>query len=203
MAMSMVRSKFGIVLIGAVVLVGCGKSEQASVQSPNPQETATTAQSTPVSEPSPTDIVSQFLDEIRRGGEHTNAGELLTELAQSELDRIGHTIQPIGSPDARFKVTRAQTIPDDENAALVHTIWSEPNDEGGTTNVQVVWAVQKEAAGWRISGMVMELDAESEPIVLDFENGDATAKTLGITNSGNSSASPTRTAAAEGPTTVQ
>ena len=64
---------------------------------------------------------------------------------QTELKRIGRTVQPIGSPDARFQVTRAETVPDEQNSALVHSIWSEPNGDGTSSDFQVVWAVEQES----------------------------------------------------------
>ena len=57
------------------------------------------------------DVVSQFLDLIRRGGADSGANQLLTQKAQSELARIGRSIQPLGSPDAGFRVTRSGKRP--------------------------------------------------------------------------------------------
>ncbi len=36
-------------------------------------------------------------------------------------------------------------VPDEQNSALVHSIWSEPNEDGTTSDFQVVWAVEQEA----------------------------------------------------------
>ncbi len=132
----------------------------------------------PSSPSSPTDVVSQFLDEVRRGGEDSSANELLTVRARTELSRIGHAIQPIGSPDARFLVTRAETVPGEEASALVHSVWSEPNADGSTTDSQVVWALQREQSNWRISGLAMELEPNEDPLIIDFENAELMAKLL-------------------------
>ncbi len=127
-------------------------------------------------------MVSQFLDEVRRGGEDSSANELLTVRARAELNRIGQAIQPIGSPDARFLVTRAETVPGEETSALVHSIWSEPNDDGTKTDFQVVWALQQEQADWRISGLAMELEPNEDPLIIDFENAELMAKLLSPTD---------------------
>ena len=169
---------------GLLAFVGCGSSADpmAEAEAPSAPQLETSTPSTPSQVAtvagSPSDVVSQFLDEIRRGGEDTLANDLLTEKAKSELKRIGQSVQPIGSPDARFEVTRFENVPNDPESALVHSIWSEPNEDGTSSQFQVVWAVHQEPAGWRISGLAMELDPNEAPMVIDFENGDLMAKLL-------------------------
>lgn len=126
-----------------------------------------------------TDVVSQFLDQIRRGGEDSGAGELLTAQAQSELQRIGRSVQPIGTPDASFEVTRGEPVPEDPAAMLVHSIWREPGADGSHTDSQVVWALRKENAAWRISGLAMEFEPGQDPLVINFEDGDLMQAILG------------------------
>jgi hypothetical protein len=127
---------------------------------------------------SPTDVVSQFLDLIRRGGEDSGAGSLLTTMAQSELSRIGRNVQPIGSPDAKYTVTRSSAVPGQPDASLVHCIWQEPTANGGVDEYQVVWALQREPVGWRISGLAMEIEPNQDPMIIDFEDGSRMAKLL-------------------------
>ena len=126
------------------ITIGCGSGTPVADNpaAPGQQSNDSTGsnQSPAITSPPPTDIVSQFLDEIRRGGEDSRANSLLTARAQSELNRIGQTIQPIGSPNASFKVTRYELHPQDDTAAMVHSIWSEPDAEGGSiASSQVVW----------------------------------------------------------------
>lgn len=124
-----------------------------------------------------TDVVSQFLDLVRRGGGDSGAAALLTQKAQNELNRIGRTVQPIGSPDARFVVTRAEAVPNKSDAALVHSVWSEP-DGAESSEYQVVWALQNQSGQWRISGLAMEIDPEQSPLVVNFEDGNRMAALL-------------------------
>jgi hypothetical protein len=172
---------------GLIAFAGCGSSSTptaANIEPESPGAVATNSAGTTQAPgmsgtgSSPADIVSQFLDEIRRGGEDTLANDLLTQKAQSELKRIGQSVQPIGSPDARFQVTRFEKMPDDNKSALVHSLWSEPNGDGTSSQFQVVWAVHLEPAGWRISGLAMELEPGQAPMVIDFENGDLMAELL-------------------------
>lgn len=181
--------RFAIIVasIGLISCIGCGSGSQVepavAVQTASAAVASTTATST---HPSPTDVVSQFLDEVRRGGEDSRANDLLTERARVELSRIGQSIQPIGSPDARFVVTRAESVPGDDSSALVHSLWSEPNG----SEIQVVWAVQQEPVGWRISGLAMELEPNQAPVVMDFENAEMMAKLLAAPDAESGNAAP-------------
>ena len=166
------------------ITIGCGSGTPVADNpaAPGQQSNDSTGsnQSPVITSPPPTDIVSQFLDEIRRGGEDSRANSLLTARAQSELNRIGQTIQPIGSPNASFKVTRYELHPEDDTAAMVHSIWSEPDAEGGSiASSQVVWALRQEKNGWRISGLAITIDPEAEdPVVFNFEDGTQMAAML-------------------------
>lgn len=167
----MVRVLPTVVLAMSVVCIGCGKSEPTAQSAPDSKGPTAV-------QPSPTEVVSQFLDLVRRGGENSGAGGLLTSKAQEALTVIGRTVQPIGSPDARFTVTRSEQVPNNENAALVQSIWSEPNADGTESSYEVVWAVQKETAGWRISGLVMQMGEGDPPTPINFEDSALMAKVL-------------------------
>lgn len=189
--------------LGAALLatpIGCGKQEVADTATSNtvavagPQMSAEDAEA----------IVSQFLDRIRRGGDHQDAMALLTDRAQSELQRIGQVVQPIGSPDAQFQVTRSTPMPFDPSAGetpvsgrLVHCIWTEPaerdvagNPTNALQNYQVVWSVVMQRDQYRISGLILEMDPNQPPLILDFENGDLMAQILGGTPSAQTAQTP-------------
>ena len=192
----MARFALGLSFTLTITLaVGCGSGTPvADNPAPRNQDGITTNVGTPPPaslNPPPTDIVSQFLDEIRRGGEDSRANALLTSRAQSELNRIGQTIQPIGSPNASFEVTRFELHPEDTTAAMVHSVWSEPNAEGGNVaSSQVVWALRQEQSGWRISGLAITIDPEAgDPVVFNFEDGNQMAAMLSEPANGNSEVS--------------
>jgi len=171
---SMARFPAAVLVLSLASLIGCGSSAPVDQDSAPPAESSAASGSGP----SPSDVVSQFLDEVRRGGQDSLAQQLLTQRAQHELTRIGHSVQPIGSPDARFSVTRAETVPGEKNAALVHTLWSEPSEDGSRQDYQVVWAVERETAGWRISGLAIEVAPNQPPQIIDFENRQQMTKLL-------------------------
>ena len=195
------RSRFFALILAssmAGAIVGCGDSASPSANSKPDRNNQIAADPPALSQPAnpPTDVVRQFLDLVRRGGQTEQATGLLTAKAQSELKRIGRSVQPIGSPDAQFNVTRFERVPSDdptsESAALVHSLWTEPDEVGTEEPVQVVWAVQTESDQWKISGLAMEIEVDQEPIVINFEDGDRMAAILASTetNEANSSKQP-------------
>lgn len=155
---------------------GCGgNTDQASTQPNNgPQQpVAQTA-----SELEPTEIVSQFLDLVRRGGQDVSSNELLTKLAQQELKRIGRPFEFPGSPDTVFEVRQAFPVPNEDDMVWVHTYLTEPSQAGENVQYEVVWTLRKEMAGWRVSGFVIDQGDGLEPLQFDFENGDEMAARL-------------------------
>jgi len=165
---------FSLALFSLALTIGCG-SETPTDQGPD----AAAVSGDPADiQPSPTDVISHFLDEIRRGGNDSRAQNLLTKRAQDVLTQIGQTVQPIGSPDAQFEVTRSEAVPGEDNAVLVHSLWREPQPDGTLTDYQVVWAVEREDGRWRISGLAIEITPNQPPQIVDFENGELMAKLL-------------------------
>jgi hypothetical protein len=165
-----------VISAGLVVETGCGSSSSPTAATSPSSTAATTAAAPNVAEA--TNVVAQFLDAIRRGGETGGANQMLTQHAQTVLQRLGRTVQPIGSPDAVFTVTRAEAVEGIPGAALVHSTWTEPLSEGKTESYQVVWALEHETAGWRISGLAMDLQPGQEPMIVDFENATQMASLL-------------------------
>lgn len=176
----MLRNLFLLSIPVFILSVGCGKSEPVAEKSPT--ETPAAPQITPS-----TEVVSQFLDLIRRGGEDTAANQLLTEKARFVLTEINQPIQPIGSPQASFKVTRAADVPNEENAQVVHTIWSDPNEE----DYEVIWAVQLESGKWRISGLAMETTPGQTQIV-NFEDREMMSLLLNVQPAQQASGTPSQ-----------
>lgn len=200
-SMSRIVSRFGFGLVFAAVVMtitGCGSSTPeavASKEAPAPQQTAASAAEAEAT-------VGQFLDRIRRGGVENNAMELLTDRAQSELNRIGQTVQPLGSPDAQVTITRSEEVPmselpegEQKPTRLVHCVWSEPAEAGGDNQqFQIVLPVIQETQGWRISGMVLGMATGEPEMILDFENGDEMAKILGLQSGPQTASAPGTTA---------
>jgi hypothetical protein len=175
-------AKLSWISIGTALLItGCSKS------APPKSEPAPTTPATSVRKPADTTsvaaaipVVRQFLDAMRRGGADSQAQALLTSAAQKATAASGLVLQPIGAPDAKYEVTRAEPYPGESNACLVHSRWEEPGEQGAMATYEVVWMLQNEQQQWRISGMVLEADPNSDPISVDFEDpADVLAKLSG------------------------
>ena len=170
----MIRCTHCVVLtvsIFAIAFTGCGKATNDVAQSaPTAQQSVVASQTKPASQASPTEVVSEFLNLIRQGGENTNAGSLLTTKAQEELKRIGRSVNSIGFPEVKIAVTRAEPVPGEDNAMFVQSFWTEPMEDGSKAEFEVVWMVQLEQSGWRISGLAMENQPGAPPINIDFED---------------------------------
>ncbi|WP_145385091.1 hypothetical protein [Stieleria neptunia] len=160
----------------ASLAAGCG-SQSTDVADTQPAAAETQRGADP-DQAQPTEVVSQFLDRVRRGGQEASSNELLTKLAQQELTRIGRPFEFPGSPDTRFEVRQAFPVPDQDDAVWVHTFLTEPSDSGENFQYEVVWTLRKETEGWRVSGFVIDQGDGMEPLEFDFENGDEMAARL-------------------------
>lgn len=164
-------------LAGCLVLSGCG-SKNAGITSDERPATESIEQSEPKIL-APAEIVSQFLDRVRRGGEGDSASDLLSKLAQQEMTRIGRPLQFPGSPDTTFEVrpaipvpSQGGSVPSQEGLVWVHTFLSESGESGETTQYEAVWTLRQESAGWRIAGVAIDQGDNLEPLQIDFEDGD-------------------------------
>ncbi len=193
----------------AFIFSGCGKSDtspQADATPVSARPGAIAPAAAPLNVNAAKDAVSHFLDAVRRGGDTGGAHLLLTKDACSVLEGLGRSVQPIGSPAAKFVVTRSEAVQGHSNSALVHSTWSEPSEAGSFETFQVVWALEWEQNAWKISGLAMELDPTQEPMIIDFEDhvqmanlfreeaeGEATAGTNPAGNDSNVSQAPGNT----------
>lgn len=152
----------------ALSLTGCGGSAPTAESQPEPPapEPAAAAIEAAPDEESPQEVVSRFLDGVRRGGAAADVGRLMTQKAREQYGSVGLVMQPIGAPDATFEVTRS--VPYGEDGALVNSLWTEKDPSGETITYQVGWALKREPDGWRVSGLILEDDPE--PRVLNFES---------------------------------
>ena len=115
-------------------------------------------------------VVAVFLDSLRKGDEVT-ANATLTTIARAEIAKTAYTLRPLGTPEGQFKIGRLGFPYQDQNIALVECQWKEP--ASGTDPeilMDFVFEVHLEQQGWRIAGMAVTEQGESEPLVIDFED---------------------------------
>jgi len=158
-----------------------GAAASASSQATVAASDVTAAQPTVVdgAGTEPAQAVAIFLDSLRRGDE-TAANAVLTSKSREEIAKTNRVLQPLGTPEGKFKIGRLSfPYSDSSDVALVECIWTEP-EQGGEpeVSIDIVCEVHKESEGWRIAGMVVSLTGTEETVVLDFEDAGSLESTI-------------------------
>jgi hypothetical protein len=165
------------ILLGAFVcgwgLIGCGgdsgsRGGQAATQGAG-ATTANKPQPIPA-DATPDIVVQMFLDSLR-GGDQATTSTLLTKKALAETSKRNLSVCPQATPHMIYDITKAEVQANDPNLAYVHVIWTEKYTDGDVT-YEVVWGLRKQAEGWRIAGMAIELVPGQGQAYLNFEDPD-------------------------------
>jgi hypothetical protein len=117
--------------------------------------------------------VYQFLDAVRRGNSDGAAGRMLTPLALKHITERNQNIAPPGSPTARFQIGRVAKSED--GTAIVEALWTDVDADGKPYEEPMICALRLCDGQWRIYGMAEDLGPNRPPMVIDFENLDASA----------------------------
>jgi hypothetical protein len=113
------------------------------------------------------EVVALFLDSMRQGN-GAQLSALLSTAAREEIRRRELVIDPLGSPAAQFKIGEAVA---EQDGMLVSTMWIEPaTAESAAAELEVVWELRKEPAGWRICGMAVDPRNGDEVQIVNFES---------------------------------
>ncbi len=153
---------------GALLVTGCGtKQEVAKTGADESSSTvvATTGKAS-VSPSDPKEVVRLFLDSMRQGN-GAQLSMLLSTLAREEIKSKQLEIAPLGSPMANFQI---QNAVQEGEGMLVESTWTEPEQAGQpATELEVVWELRKEQAGWRICAMAVDPKNGDEVQIVNFE----------------------------------
>jgi hypothetical protein len=181
-------SCYGLLLLA---VIGCGKSSSDTTSNASVAQQSSTqtnvAQANGAAQPvvgngastEPGEVVALFLDSLRRGDENA-ANSVLTVQAQTELAKTDYVIQPLGTPEGKYKIGRVGYVDGDNTTGLVECLWSEPSPVAGQPPIEmdIVCEVHKEPQGWRISGLAVKMTGTEETFVLDFENAQSLQEAL-------------------------
>lgn len=153
---------------GALLATGCGTKPEVATTGAN--ESGTTAVATngkgSVAPSDPKEVVRLFLDSMRQGNGN-QLSMLLSTLAREEIKSKQLEIAPLGSPMAHFQI---QNAVQEGDGMLVESTWTEPEQSGQpATELEVVWELRKEPAGWRICGMAVDPKNGDEVQIVNFE----------------------------------
>lgn len=134
-------------------------------------ETATSPAATdeiPAVDAEPEVVCRRFM-ELLKSGNRISAENLLTRTALTATSKAGLKLEPMGSPTAKYEMgtTRYATIKNE--LAQVDCIVVE-NVDGIDVRSPVTWLVRKQNLGWRISGLMVQLDPQRPMDLLSFEN---------------------------------
>jgi hypothetical protein len=153
---------------GALLVTGCGTKPEVAKTGANesgPATAATTGNSS-VAPSDPKEVVRLFLDSMRQGNA-TQLSMLLSTLAREEIKSKQLEIAPLGSPMANFQI---QNAVQEGDGMLVESTWTEPEQAGQpATELEVVWELRKETAGWRICGMAVDPKNGDDVQIVNFE----------------------------------
>jgi hypothetical protein len=119
---------------------------------------------------SPEEIVTAFLAALRQG-DNGIAEALLTRRAYEETRQRGLQVQPVGSPGATCKIGITEYLGPHKNGAHVKTTWTEAAGVVGSS-YDIVWALRRQDAGWRVAGMGAQLVPGQKVVYLNFEDPD-------------------------------
>jgi hypothetical protein len=141
-----------------IAIAACGCSGSAST----PAETTSVDDSTPAS------TTTAFLEAVRTGNDQL-AASLLTPKARQRTAEKGMVVAPTASESASYQIH--ETV-NNEGGVYVPSDWTDVDADGNMHTQRIVWALRKEAEGWRIAGMAAKLFPDRPPVLLNFEEPD-------------------------------
>jgi hypothetical protein len=169
----------GLLLAIAIGLAGCSSKKAVdSAGTGNSANMAATQQAQrqpnviqqPIAVPasaSPDQVVTVFLNALRSGDSPTTES-LLTTRARQELAKHSLSVDVQPAENAIYQVRPADILAD-QSGAHVKSVWTEKFDDGDET-YEIVWLLRRQADGWRVAGMAMQLIPGQDMQVLNFED---------------------------------
>jgi hypothetical protein len=163
----------------ALAVAGCGQSNVAN-QSPTPPANqpaerdaipavASVDPVTVAATDTPEKAAHEFLEALRQGND-VKATQMLSKLAREKTAALNRNLTPSASDTAQFTVGEAEYVTDD--GARVACTWSDKDERGTTIEDSHIWVLRREAEGWRIAGVAVEIFKGEPPLLLNFENPD-------------------------------
>lgn len=123
----------------------------------------------PASSATPQEVVHAFLD-ASRGGHEEFATELLSDKAREATSSQGLALDPPGSSSMVYRIGDVEFPTEDRQAAYVSSIWQEDGVASAAERFEVTWILRRQPEGWRIAGMASRVEAEAEPVLINFED---------------------------------
>ncbi|MEM7783225.1 MAG: hypothetical protein AAF939_18300 [Planctomycetota bacterium] len=147
------------------------KTETVAVDSNRGKETKSPAvqDSQPLSQDSTPSQVCQKFMTLLQNGNRIGAENLLTRAALTSTSREGLVLEPLGGPDSKYEFGETRYATNKQNLAQVDCKINDFSD-GSPFEMELTWVIRKQATGWRISGVMLELEPGKVKDFLSFEN---------------------------------
>lgn len=117
---------------------------------------------------SPEDVCRRFL-KCLQVGERGAAEKLLTQRALTTTKRADLNLESPGGPEASFSVGAPRYATNKRELATVDCVVTEEL-HGQKMESTISWLLRSEPAGWRICGMILDMESNASLDFLSFEN---------------------------------
>ena len=184
-------------LITLVIYSGCANEtselvltsgENQSQESPSEDSAATSVAASPVTtEVSPANIDSKVTSEVKfdqtparlcqrfmellQQNDSIKAETLLTRMSQMNTTKEELELKAIGGPTAKFSIGQVSYATLKKELAQVYCKVIDTSSED-PFEMEITWLVKRQKKSWRISGVMLKLDENSQVDLLSFENLD-------------------------------
>jgi len=160
----------------ALLVFGCGKSSDQGSTKATPASASNASAATPAT-PSldAKEVVSRFLDAIRKG-DNDEAMKYLSRKARQEAEASGRYVVPPPNESAKIVVEDAVYPNADHVIAHVPTSWIDLDDSGKPRTDKATWVCRLEPEGWRVAAFAAYVFEGEDPLLLNFEDLDDMAK---------------------------
>ncbi len=116
----------------------------------------------------PDQVITALLEALKRGDREA-VESLISPTARQEMPKYGFRVEPLGTPEGRFKINQVEYPKDKPGMAYVGSVWQEPMPDGTFQTDNVVWVTKQQQDGqWRVAAMAVE-GPRKELVLLDFE----------------------------------
>ncbi len=119
-------------------------------------------------EAGPEEVCQRFLKCLQTG-ERRAAEKLLTQRALTTTKRADLNLESPGGPNAKFVIQGARYATNKRELATVDCVVSEEL-YGQQVESTISWLLRAEPAGWKICGMILDLEGGESLDFLSFEN---------------------------------
>lgn len=140
----------------------------AVVKTTNTASPATSANQLPSPESTPAQVCQRFLD-LLQSGNRIGAEHLLTRTALTATTKAGLKLEPMGGPTSTYRIGEVRYATNRQKLAHVDTYVVDQVD-GKLEEIEVTWQLHKRNNGWRISGVILELEKGKTKDLLSLEN---------------------------------